>query len=93
MPLTGFLRLSRSPNPAVKVVKKVREREGEGGEVRLSVGSLLHAYLRISSVIGARAFLSQVKPLTSSHFLFINGNGEKRACVKGKKKLSRRSRR
>ena len=28
MPLTGFLRLSRSPNPAVKVGKKVREREG-----------------------------------------------------------------
>ena len=53
VPLTGFLRLSRYPNPAVKVGKKVREREG-------GRGSLLHAYLRISSVIGARAFLSQV---------------------------------
>ena len=40
------------------------------------LGSLLHAYLlaRIASVIGALA------SLTSSHFLFINGNGEKRAC-------------
>ena len=86
--LTGFLRLSRSPNPAVKVGKKVRGRERI--EVVAAVGSLLHAYLRISSVIGARA-RSFPKSLTSSHFLFINGNGEKRACVKGKKKLSRRS--
>ena len=77
--LTGFLRLSRSPNPAVKVGKKVRGRERI--EVVAAVGSLLHAYLRISSVIGARA-RSFPKSLTSSHFLFINGNGEKRACVR-----------
>ena len=44
---------------------------------------------RIASVIGATA------SLTSSHFLFINGNGVKRACEsigqgRQEKKLSRR---
>ena len=80
MPLTGFLRLSRSPNPAVKVGKKVRERKGKGGSwwVLLFCMPISGAYLFCNWRARSRSF---TKTLTSSNFLFINGNGEKRACA------------